>query len=211
LPSAHAFCNRCSEAFRPPTRCFDGNLKAKMPERSNRLLPPVRFLRSFLPKTLRPYLPKVNLNSSSAPTIIKPNTSTRIDSSNLLNLQTIEAVVSGPDGANRLFTVTGMANASVAGSQKETFTVLIGPKLSRQQFHKAIGSAFLADIAINFVQSIASGLAGWSVAEVDADWDDESQQVELRVDLQTTMRTPPVAMNPSMARFGFQVTILAAV
>jgi hypothetical protein len=80
---------------------------------------------------------------------MEANMASRIEPSNVLNLQTIEAVVIGPDGANRLFILTGMANASITRSQKKTCTVLVGPQLSRQQFYKAIGSAFLADMAIS--------------------------------------------------------------
>jgi len=69
----------------------------------------------------------------------------RIPTNQIQNLQQIEAVVAGPDGANRLFTVTGQLNAGLsvfsqgAGQvqQKETFTVLIGPVLTRQQFFRA--------------------------------------------------------------------------
>jgi hypothetical protein len=79
---------------------------------------------------------------------MEANMASRIEPSNVLNLQTIEAVVIGPDGAS-LFILTGMANASITRSQKKTCTVLVGPQLSRQQFYKAIGSAFLADMAIS--------------------------------------------------------------
>jgi hypothetical protein len=136
---------------------------------------------------------------------------TRIPSTDVLNMQTIEAVVSGPNEANRLFTLTGMANAVITASsgitQKETFTLLVGPQLSHQQFRKAIASAFLADIRLGFDRI---GSAEWALVGVDADWDDESQQVELEVELQTKASSP-LGMSVTLARFGFQVTILAAV
>jgi hypothetical protein len=62
--------------------------------------------------------------------------------------QVIEAVVAGPDGANRLLTVTGAANLSIqaTGQQRttETWTFLVGPTLTRLQFHRAIGTASVA-------------------------------------------------------------------
>ena len=45
--------------------------------------------------------------------------------------QVIEAVVAGPDGANRLFTVIGAANLSIQATRQqrptETWTFLVGP------------------------------------------------------------------------------------
>ena len=62
--------------------------------------------------------------------------------------QVIEAVVAGPDGANRLFTVTGAADLSIQATRQqrtiETWTFLVGPTLTRSQFHRAIGTASVA-------------------------------------------------------------------
>ena len=140
---------------------------------------------------------------------------TRIPPNNVLNLQTIEAVITGPDGANRLFTINGLANLGVRAvasgpdasvTQKETITLLVGPQLTRQQFHRAIASAFPTTIRFEQGSPIT---VEWSLTDFDADWDDESQQVELRVELQTTI-LGPVGVLSSLLRFGFQVTILAA-
>ena len=76
--------------------------------------------------------------------------STRIETSQVQNLQQIEAVIAGPDGANRLYTVAGQltnlwlqadspTNSEVQHTQK--FTVLLGPVLTRQQFVRAIATA----------------------------------------------------------------------
>ncbi len=65
---------------------------------------------------------------------------------NIENPQQIEAVVNGPDGANRLFIVTGIAPANVSifnGTRTDTFTFLIGPTLTRRQFVRAIATASL--------------------------------------------------------------------
>ena len=60
--------------------------------------------------------------------------------------QVLEAVVSGPDRANRLFICTGIANVqmSLGRDQEqitETWTFFVGPNLTRTQFYRAIGTA----------------------------------------------------------------------
>jgi len=143
----------------------------------------------------------------------------KIDPSSVENLQSLEAVVSGPDGANRLFTITGIAETVIGlvgtdGSQhtqKETFTLLVGPPLTQPQFRKAIAMASLTDFTWAAISGAPNQEAGssWSVAATDADWDDESQQVELRVDVSVSV----IGLNTAahVTRIGFQVTILAAI
>jgi len=62
----------------------------------------------------------------------------RIQPGQIQNPQQIEAVIAGPDGANRLFIVSGQFNASVNAfsqgpftQQTQTFTVLVGPVFTR--------------------------------------------------------------------------------
>jgi hypothetical protein len=72
----------------------------------------------------------------------------RIAPNQIQNPQQIEAIVTGPADANRLFVIDGQFDAGVfAGSQgagfvqqKETFSVLIGPGLTRRQFCGAIAT-----------------------------------------------------------------------
>jgi hypothetical protein len=139
----------------------------------------------------------------------------RIPTNQVQNLQQIEASVAGPDGATRLFTVTGQLSVGLGvfsqgpsqTQQKETFTVLIGPVLTRQQFFRAIGTASLSITSLN-LQSAPPSSVSWSIAGIDADWDDESGQVELRVEVNVSVS----GLNNSAAIGGlsFQVTILAA-
>jgi hypothetical protein len=104
------------------------------------------------------------------------------------NLQQMDVVVAGPDDANHLFIIDGQFDASLAiGSQgsnfataKETFSALIGPKLANRQFVRAIGTASIVKTQIGNIAP--GGFANWSIIDVDADWDDESGQVELRID-----------------------------
>jgi hypothetical protein len=63
--------------------------------------------------------------------------------------QQLETEVNGPDGANRLFTFIGRFDtllAAFAGeSEKETYTLLLGPEFDRREFHRAIATVSLAD------------------------------------------------------------------
>jgi len=125
------------------------------------------------------------------------------------NLQQMDVLVAGPDDANHLFIIDGQFDASLAiGSQgtnfataKETFSALIGPKLANRQFVRAIGTASIANIA-------PGGSATWNIVDVDADWDDESGQVELRIEAQVNCSGSN--QSASINAFAFHVTVLAA-
>ena len=103
------------------------------------------------------------------------------------NLQQIDVLVAGPDDANHLFIINGQFDTSLAigsqgtnfGTAKDTFSVLIGPKLANRQFVRAIATASIVKTQIANIAS--GGFASWNIVDVDADWDDESGQVELRV------------------------------
>jgi len=99
--------------------------------------------------------------------------------------QVIEAVVAGPDGANRLFTVTGAANVSIQATRQqrttETWTFLVGPTLTRLQFHRAIGTASVASQIVS-VQTAPRKFTV-NIHSVEADWDDEAQRVKMRVEI----------------------------
>ena len=130
------------------------------------------------------------------------------------NLQQMDVLVAGPDDANHLFIVDGQFDAGLAiGSQgtnfataKETFSVLIGPKLANRQFVRAIGTASIVKTQIANIA--AGGLAAWNIVDVDADWDDESGQVELRIEAQVNCSGSN--QSASINAFAFHVTILAA-
>jgi hypothetical protein len=99
--------------------------------------------------------------------------------------QVIEAVVAGPDGANRLFTVIGAANLSIQATRQqrtiETWTFLVGPTLTRLQFHRAIGTASVASQTVS-VQTPPREFTV-NVHSVEADWDDENQRVKVRAEI----------------------------
>ncbi len=129
---------------------------------------------------------------------------------NVENLQQIQAVVSGPDNANRLFVITGIAPVSVGAfnnqTQKETFTFLIGPILTRRQFVNAIATASLNRVNLFTSSAPTSINNSWFVNFADADWDDESGQVEVRVEVSVASGPNTSA---SVTGVGFQATILA--
>lgn len=140
---------------------------------------------------------------------------TPIPTNQIQNLQTIEAAVAGPDGANRLFIIAGHAPAPVTavGPQgggvtrhTETFTLLVGPALTRRQFVRA--SAIASMISVNAYLPIPdSAQFSWQILGVDADWDDEAQQTELRVELSAMVSGNN--NNVTIGGFAFQVTVLA--
>src|SRR5438132_13327118 len=95
--------------------------------------------------------------------------------------QVIEAVVAGPDGANRLFTVIGAANLSVQATRQqrtiETWTFLVGPTLTRLQFHRAIGTASVASQTVSVQtppREFTVNVHSW-----EADWGDQQQGIKL--------------------------------
>ena len=131
------------------------------------------------------------------------------------NVQQLDILVAGPDEANHLFIIDGQfdANLTIRGqgtnlaSAKEVFIVLLGPKLTNRQFVRAIATASIAKTQI--VNAAPGAFSGtWDIIDVDADWDDESEQVELRIEAQVSCS----GSNPSASinSFAFHVTILAA-
>lgn len=132
----------------------------------------------------------------------------------ILNLQQLDVLIAGPDDANHLFIIDGQFDATltIAGqgtsfaSGKETFSVLLGPKLTNRQFVRAIATASIAKSQIGNIKT--GGVAAWNILDADADWDDESGQVELRIEAQVDC--VGANQNVTINGFAFHVTILAA-
>ena len=131
----------------------------------------------------------------------------KIAADQIRNLQQMEVVVSGPDEANRLIIIDGqfdtanIAADSVNRTNKQTFSVLLGPKLTNRQFLRAIATASLA-------RTETSGHTMCNIWDVDADWDDESGHVELRIEAEVGAFSSSGHAN--MFAIAFHVTILAA-
>lgn len=136
-----------------------------------------------------------------------------LDPTTIENLQSIEAVVSGPDGANRLFTITGTIRLHDLGVQSNAnnpstdiaFSLHVGPTLTRRQFHRAIGSAYLSGSAFGHGTG-SNVVTSWTVVATDADWDDEAGRVQLRFEVSLVANGD---VSISAIRVGFHVTILA--
>jgi len=145
----------------------------------------------------------------------------KIQSDQIQNLQELEVVVAGPKDANRLFIIDGQFDSDLvvssytsrARSNKETFTALIGPVFKNKQFLRAVATASFTKTVVDYsgkvpAQPVATG-AAWEILLVDADWDDESGQVELRIEAQVTSKG--AGQEAAISGIGFHVTILAAI
>jgi hypothetical protein len=129
---------------------------------------------------------------------------------NTIGEQVLEAVVAGPDGANRLFTVTGAANVqiSVSGDTdpvNPTWTFLVGPTLTHKQFYRAIASASVASQSVS-KRGVPSDYTV-QINSVEADWDDESERVEVHVELFLSSSLADVNIN----QLRYWVAILAQI
>jgi hypothetical protein len=130
---------------------------------------------------------------------------------NTIGEQILEAVVAGPDGANRLFTVTGAANVEilVSGDTDDplnpTWTFLVGPTLTHAQFYRAIASASVASQGVS-KRGVPSDYMV-QIKSVEADWDDESERVEVRVELFLSSNRAEININ----QLRYWVAILAQI
>lgn len=125
------------------------------------------------------------------------------------NERVIEAVVSGPGEANRLFTVTGQAATPMTldadSIDAQTFTFLVGPALPAGQFLSATASASFAGHVV-----MVDGAPTWhgmDFLSVEADWDDESGRTEIRVEIRLQTAT---GARLQLGLIGFSATVLAA-
>ena len=87
----------------------------------------------------------------------------------------------------------------------ETWTFFVGPNLTRTQFYRAIGTA-----SVSFqTMDILGAPAGFTVqiVSVEADWDDESERVEVRVEV--LLSSSLTSINITQLRYW--VTILAQI
>jgi len=140
----------------------------------------------------------------------------KIQPNQIQNLQQMEVVVAGPEDANRLVVINGQFDVFLSASgtgagfatTKEIFTALIGPTFTRKQFVKANATASLAKTQIVTSANVPPA-ANWNILNVDADWDDESGQVELSIEAQVGAGS--AQLRADILGFLFQVTILAAV
>ena len=79
----------------------------------------------------------------------------KIPPNKIQNLQRIEAVVAGPDEANRLLIIDGQFNSVISAVsqtddalRKEIFSVLVGPVFNRKQFVNATATASIVNTSL---------------------------------------------------------------
>ena len=101
--------------------------------------------------------------------------------SNINVVRHYETDVRGPDGANRFVTVVGSIDCFPSGRQDpETFTCLVGPRLEPHEF---LGASCLPSIA--GLDLLRDELAECSLTSHNAEFDVDSGQVEVSVELRT--------------------------
>ena len=133
-------------------------------------------------------------------------------------LQTMQVGITGPDGANTLIIVSGMANcalhvqtppvAGIADTQQGSHSMLLDPVLSRGQFHRAIATAALASIHFDQVEPAERVNFGTVLESVEAHWDDDSGKIEVRFDVAANVVGG--GSHAIVAWISFQVMTLAA-
>jgi len=136
-----------------------------------------------------------------------------LNDTELEDQQQLEVVVSGPNGANRLYVCTGRTFFAVtAGSadpeRTETLIFPVGPQLTQAQFRRAIATASFSGLSFAQSTSTPPASATWSVTSTEADWDDETGKVEVRVEV--TVSLPAAGTVVQVQRIAYQVHILAA-
>jgi len=138
---------------------------------------------------------------------------------NPVNLQQIEVNVNGPDDINRMYITTGSANVyfqvydnTSGGSgltQKETFSIKLDPQLASNQFRRAIATASLTQISCNDNDPATVDGMKWTIEEGDADYDDETGKIDLRIAVAVYARGNNASTG--IHSLGYQVTTLASI
>jgi len=91
--------------------------------------------------------------------------------------------------------------------QRDTFTFLVGPTLTRRQFIRATATASIVRFNIFATVTTTLGNTGWNINSVETDWDDESGQVEVRVEFSVQAHNNAV----TLTGLGYQATVLAEI
>src|SRR5688572_10974583 len=98
----------------------------------------------------------------------------------LINTQQMEVAVRGPDGATHLILCTGIA--CLDSLIHETYTFLVGPKLSRRQFVGVMASGALSRIQASDKNAVQEGLGmefDANLISIAANYDDGSGQIKV--------------------------------
>ncbi len=137
-----------------------------------------------------------------------------------VRIQQLEVDVNGPDDVNKMFIINGQAAISLnaqtySNSQNqtrdETFKIKLDPHIKNTEFRRAIGNAHFNSITLydsEDTTQYAHENVNWQISDVDADYDDESEQVELRVSVHIAANGESTGI--SAQNIGFSVTTLAS-
>jgi hypothetical protein len=129
--------------------------------------------------------------------------SIHLERKDLINTQQMEVAVRGPDGATHLVLCTGIACLNTF--LHETYTFLVGPKLSRRQLVGVIASGALSTIQAS-EKDAAENLAGVeleaNLISIDANYDDVLEQVKVTVEVSSGKAMAKLAIS-------YNVNILA--
>lgn len=138
-----------------------------------------------------------------------------------VRIQQLEVDVNGPDDINKMFIVNGQASMFIVAqttssnqnrTSDETFKIKLDPQIKNTEFRRAIGNAHFSDIRLFDREDTtpnAVEFVSWQIVEVDADYDDESEQVELRVSVRLTANGESTSV--AAGNIGFNVTTLASI
>lgn len=137
-----------------------------------------------------------------------------------VKIQQLEVDVNGPDDVNKMFIINGQASIFLIAStsptnqnqsRDETFKIKLDPKIKNTEFRRAIGNAHFSGITLfdrEDTNPNANESLNWRISEVDADYDDESEQVELRVSVHVDANGESTSV--TARDIGFSVTTLAS-
>jgi len=129
--------------------------------------------------------------------------SVQLERKDLINSQQMEVAVNGPDGATHLILCTGIAN--LGSVRHETYTFMVGPKISRRQFVGAIASGALSKMKAydkDPAAESADAELGVDLVLIDANYDDESGQMKVRAEVSSSKTITKLAIS-------YNVSILA--
>jgi hypothetical protein len=120
-----------------------------------------------------------------------------LEGKDLINTQQMEVAVRGPDGATHLILCTGIA--CLASGIHQTYTFLVGPKISRRQFVGAIASGALSRIQAydkNSTENNSELELRTNLVAID---DDQSGQVKVRAEVSSSRTMTELSISYSVS------------
>ena len=138
------------------------------------------------------------------------DTSNIIEPNRLTNMQEMEVYVNGPDGANRLFIYSGMAEVDLCGGlphprwSLELVCFELGRKYDRDKGEDIVNIVATANLAGARTDGVAS-FAGWQIFGAAGEMDVDSSRI--RMNIAAGARDTQAFLE----QISFQVNVLAKV